>query len=542
MQRTADWVRQPQPLALSASILATPLNLESPPEKAVKEPPSEKELLKRKRLAAFQTQEKQFKSNLAAIELEGKGRVLVDLSVDEHQRQPTPEPSPTKKRATARRKKKGVDNAAEKQATQVPVATQVVAEKPNWLDSEFPWRLRTEERAELAKAEQEERLKWIERFLDRDSDDEDEEDTVSSLAEDASSQARSNFFGGGRKSFGRGKRIPTPAYPEYNPNVLPYTSDPGDARAALLSKKRVRTLAYRQQRRRSKNDGSDDDDEVVCICMGRDDGRELVQCDACETWYHLECIGIRDISELGKEEDPWFCRRCVSRSRSPSTEPDIMPLTEPTFVPTDEDPAFNRSSKAPLRSYSSTQTSPHWSVLQTPKTPTRTRTSLQPGGSFSAWIDYNRTDPSTPKLTSATPSNPNSDYRYVNPSDTPTFDPTSTPSRGVTLHYAGSLDSKEHWSRSNIFRTPLHNKSSSKKGSHSMDFHTSLHDSANAFGAPHMLGQFDESPVHRSRVPPEEYRSARVIAHRYSDMPQEPESPIVRLSSSKSGQYSSNLR
>ena len=32
------------------------------------------------------------------------------------------------------------------------------------------------------------------------------------------------------------------------------------------------------------------------MCHGTDDGRELVQCDACSTWYHLECIGIEDTS------------------------------------------------------------------------------------------------------------------------------------------------------------------------------------------------------------------------------------------------------
>src|ERR1700694_3272627 len=47
--------------------------------------------------------------------------------------------------------------------------------KPNWPDAEFPWRLRTEERNEEAKALQEEQLRWIERYLDRDSDEEDDD-------------------------------------------------------------------------------------------------------------------------------------------------------------------------------------------------------------------------------------------------------------------------------------------------------------------------------------------------------------------------------
>ena len=53
-----------------------------------------------------------------------------------------------------------------------------MAEKPNWPDSEFPWALRTEEKAEQERAEEEERLRWIEKFLDRESDEEDDEEGV----------------------------------------------------------------------------------------------------------------------------------------------------------------------------------------------------------------------------------------------------------------------------------------------------------------------------------------------------------------------------
>ena len=30
------------------------------------------------------------------------------------------------------------------------------------------------------------------------------------------------------------------------------------------------------------------------------------------TWYHLECLGIKDIADLGREEDPWYCHNCVT--------------------------------------------------------------------------------------------------------------------------------------------------------------------------------------------------------------------------------------
>ncbi|EEB91999.1 hypothetical protein MPER_09554 [Moniliophthora perniciosa FA553] len=45
-------------------------------------------------------------------------------------------------------------------------------EKPDWPDSEFPWRLREEEREEIRRREKEERLRWVERFLDSSDNEE----------------------------------------------------------------------------------------------------------------------------------------------------------------------------------------------------------------------------------------------------------------------------------------------------------------------------------------------------------------------------------
>ncbi len=55
-------------------------------------------------------------------------------------------------------------------------------------------------------------------------------------------------------------------------------------------------------------------------------------------WYHLECIGIRSIRDLGREEDPWFCSDCQLPAGAEREEEEEEELyREPTFAPTDMD-------------------------------------------------------------------------------------------------------------------------------------------------------------------------------------------------------------
>ena len=32
--------------------------------------------------------------------------------------------------------------------------------------------------------------------------------------------------------------------------------------------------------------------ELFCLCRQPDDGREFVECDACNQWFHCECVGV----------------------------------------------------------------------------------------------------------------------------------------------------------------------------------------------------------------------------------------------------------
>merc|ERR1712066_196698 len=75
------------------------------------------------------------------------------------------------------------------------------------------------------------------------------------------------------------------------------------------------TNQKRKGRARRKDDDSDDNDEEQEDCSAKPKclkpvGKEVhwVQCDGCELWLHLNCIGLRphDVSE----DEDFICRDC----------------------------------------------------------------------------------------------------------------------------------------------------------------------------------------------------------------------------------------
>ena len=223
----------------------------------------------------------------------------------------------------------------------------------------------------------------------------------------------------------------------------PFTTDAADALTALMAKRSVRTLSYRQFVRHRNGDYVDDE-EVLCVCKGTDDGRELVQCDACRVWYHLQCIGITEVEELGREEDPWFCRRCVARSRSPSRERDV-PTSEPTFAPTDEHSTARRSPDAFFQPM--VQASPVWTRV--PRTPTR-HTHTQSETIPSSWVIPSRYNPITPQRGRTQGTR----LTYPPHYEESPFDPTSTPSRGIRFTAPFTTPKTTLWSAKAGSRTP----------------------------------------------------------------------------------------
>ncbi|KAK7688250.1 hypothetical protein QCA50_008620 [Cerrena zonata] len=467
-QQAINWLHHPTPGK------SAPPVVEEQPEDWV---PSEREITKRRRLAAFEGSHRRNSSHkLFAIEIDGKGKVLVDQSLTLPETPPKPKPGRKRKGRAATPAKKGVERPPQEPEPM----------KPNWLDGEFPWAVRNQERSHLTQMEHSERMKVIEHFLDRSSSDEEDDEDQSlkpSLRSDVT--AVDPPF-----KRGRGKMVPLKANPEprsetFNKKFL-IPSDPADARVALLSKRSVRSLAFRKRLQRAR-ENDDSDEEAVCACGGPDDGRELVQCDECRTWYHLQCIGIRDISELGKEEDPWYCPDCLGVA---------TPTNDPTFVP--NDPSFFQSS-------SKMSLNVPWGSIAAPNTPmNRGRGLPEAFSTRSIWETTPQAGPSTPRTQfTRLQQTPNTLGLGVGVNESP-FDPTSTPSRGMQFGGPFTTPKTTAWSsRNNLLRTPTQ---SSKPLPSSFNF---TFGSTSNKSPPRTVYTYEETPIQRSKPRAEKMRSAQ---------------------------------
>eukprot|EP00041_Stephanoeca_diplocostata_P037954 m.1461776 g.1461776 ORF g.1461776 m.1461776 type:complete len:1274 (-) comp25133_c2_seq2:2658-6479(-) len=83
--------------------------------------------------------------------------------------------------------------------------------------------------------------------------------------------------------------------------------------------------------RDAETESSDEEDpNVYCICRGKDDGRKMVYCDACEEWYHYECLNLDEDVEL---EETWVCFTCESGLDDLLDEEEKTPVARPAKAP-----------------------------------------------------------------------------------------------------------------------------------------------------------------------------------------------------------------
>jgi hypothetical protein len=470
--------------------------------------PTEEEMRKRRRLEAFRDHnlsESYMTRKLYPVLVQGLGRVLLDTPLEELPLLETP----TKKRS--RRKRGGVTDSPSRRRIQNVETTSepVVAAKPNWLDQAFPWSVRAKERDEIVKMEEEEKLKWIERYLERDSDEDEEEDQSLGLPP---SDAEDPIV---RR--GRGKMVPLPLNPAEQSDAATkqdkvyFPSDPADARAALLSKRSVRALAFRRRQTR---------EETKCpVCREEDNGDEQVQCDECQRWYHAFCIGVDDLSELGREDEPWYCRECLGLVPVGSSSPIYVPTDDRPLVGARRDPLFFQGAGA--------QESPpgiSWNAPRVPKTPVRGTRSLphQPS-SRSSWADSSDVGPITPSTAAR------SVCVYRTPSafdmlEEP-FDPTATPSRSLRTTGPFTTPKATHiWPHRTTFQTPSRRSGNRRIPNSGIPY---------AFQLPE---DYDDSPVRRTQPREEKIRVSKYsmespLASRSTSFPQivRSGSPLARI-------------
>jgi hypothetical protein len=138
-------------------------------------PINEREARKRRRLEAFRRVPTRVKTSLHPVEVEGKGRVLLDVGAEEVSEllEELQSSAAGKKRGAKKRRRVGPGSRGGKtrtvrEETKPPSVREGVP--LDWPDEEFPWNVRTHERRELEAAEEADRMQWIGRFLDEDSD------------------------------------------------------------------------------------------------------------------------------------------------------------------------------------------------------------------------------------------------------------------------------------------------------------------------------------------------------------------------------------
>ena len=58
---------------------------------------------------------------------------------------------------------------------------------------------------------------------------------------------------------------------------------------------------------------NDTDEQRHCICNRKDSGEKMIECDKCETWYDIECIGMT-VKVWEVSESNWVCVWCDNSS------------------------------------------------------------------------------------------------------------------------------------------------------------------------------------------------------------------------------------
>ncbi|OBZ79205.1 hypothetical protein A0H81_00152 [Grifola frondosa] len=461
-----------------------PSNVASEPEP--NEIPSEHEIKKR-RLAAFRDDEEKVPlRKLFPLDVEGQGRVLAPFP-----EMPSVQSEPPAKKRGSRRRKKG---SKKKGQVIEPLPNEEPVLQPDWVDSVFPWCMRTQERTEIARLEQEEKLKVVEQYLSRDSDDDADEKSP-----DSEFNSQVNGEAGLVKGRGSITKDTSDALKKIRDSgSFPTPNDPADARAALLTRKSVRALVHRKRAERAE-------EEDVCICQQKKSPDELlVQCDDCKVWYHFSCVGLKSESELGEEEDPWYCQTCLNTINNHARDAST-PFSEPVLAP-DDHSALDATPDQWL--FPAHWPSAPWTTsLEAPKTPVRSGEAGQISTLILLGLPRAKSAPSTPdnSARSARVYTTPTIFDRLNHDDSP-FDPTTTPSR-IKVGQSFTTPKNNFWSNRSggLLQTPSRYARDTLKHSGGL---FSFDDSGGPFSSPanRNIYSYDDTPIRRAK-PREEPRS-----------------------------------
>lgn len=287
--------------------------------------------------------------------------------------------------------------------------------RPQWPDSEVPWRLGPGLRAKQAR-EEKERTALLRRYLETSSDDSDDDGAARFPA---------------HRSIKRGRHFAAQGTANNH-----WDGDATDARAALrnaIGRSHPQKAVARRQAPAVIPAGV-----IGCPCKQTGPAAgSMIACSSCKSWFHLGCIGLEDMSLASS----WVCEPCVRQAGRSFVTPSHM-HTPNAFLGSHER-AFRGDqglalAPSPMFAGEAVRAAGSSGTLETrtPSSPTRS-------GQRARVLSYGNDLWGVTEESPSTPMAPRAPEYYSTPRPEDLFDVNSTPSRHLNTdpRMAGQFNS-----------------------------------------------------------------------------------------------------